>query len=327
MSDLPEPLIPAEVDLRDFQFMPLDVVRLRDSGLASDEPPETCWAAVLLWCAAWHQVPAGSIPNSDLWHAKQAGYVAGGRIHPAWKKVRDGALRNFVECSDGRLYHTTICQKAMESWIAKQAQRARTKAATEARQAKQRAALEQQRNDEPIDGRHVQRNETTRTQRNVVQGTVKGRDSKGTGNERDISSLRDSSPEGDQLALDDPTLAKPQPRRLPACPYEVVFAAYHEQLPDLPKVRLTDNAKRKAAIQKLWKWIFTSPKSDGLPRAATLDDGVKWVRGYFGHAAQNDFVMGRTGRGPGHENWRADFDFLLSDKGLKQVIEKTRAAS
>lgn len=322
---LPDPLVPPEVDLRDFQFMPLDVVRLRDSGLASDEPPETCWAAVLLWCAAWHQVPAGSIPNSNQWHAKQAGYVAGGRIHPAWSKVRTGALRNFVECSDGRLYHTTICQKAVESWDAKQAQRARTKAATEARQAKQRAAQEQ-RNDEQSGIRDDQRNDPTKEQRNVVQGTVKGRDSKGIREE--ISTLRVSSPEGDQLALDDPGLVRPEnPPKVPVCPYDQVFAAYHEQLPELPKVRLTDDAKRRAAILKLWKWVFTSSKSDGKRRASTADEGLRWVRGYFGHAAQNDFVMGRIPRAPGHENWRADFDFLLSDKGLKQVIEKTRVAA
>lgn len=145
---------------------------------------------------------------------------------------------------------------------------------------------------------------------------------------KEISTLRVSSPGGDQMPIDDPALAKPtKAKRVPACPYAMVFDAYHEQLPDLPKVRLTDDAKRKAAIQKLWKWVFTSPKSDGQPRAATLDDGVKWVRGYFGHASQNDFIMGRTQRAAGHEGWRADFDFLISDKGLKQVIEKTRAAT
>jgi hypothetical protein len=166
---LPAPLVPAEVDLRDFQFMPLDVVRLRDSGLASDEPPETCWAALLLWCAAWHQLPAGSIPDNDQWQAKQAGYVAGGRVHPAWRKVRAGALRNFVKCSDGRLYHSTIAATAIEAWTAKLAQRARTAAATAAREAKRLERIGQR--DVPHDD---QRNDPSPTQRNVVQGTGTG---------------------------------------------------------------------------------------------------------------------------------------------------------
>ena len=75
MTDqLPEPLVSAEVDLRDFAFMPLDVQRLRDSDLASDETPEACWAAVLLWCASWHQVPAASLPDDDKALAQYAGY-------------------------------------------------------------------------------------------------------------------------------------------------------------------------------------------------------------------------------------------------------------
>lgn len=137
-AELPEPLVPAEVDLRDLQWMPLDVTRLRDSGLASDETPEACWAAVLLWCAAWHQVPAASVPDNEQWLAKACGYVARGRIDPAWKQVRDGALRNFVMCSDGRLYHSTLATKALESWQWKQTQRARTAAATAAREARKR---------------------------------------------------------------------------------------------------------------------------------------------------------------------------------------------
>jgi hypothetical protein len=129
-TTLPEPPVPAGVDLQDFAFMPLDVQRLRDSDLASDETPEACWAAVLLWCASWHQVPAGSIPDSDQWLAKQAGYVSRGKIDPAWaKSVRPGALRGWVLCSDGRLYHPVVCEKAMAAWRSKLEQRWKTECA------------------------------------------------------------------------------------------------------------------------------------------------------------------------------------------------------
>jgi hypothetical protein len=119
IDHLPAPLVPAEVDLRDFAFMPLDVQRLRDSDLASDETPEACWAAVLLWCASWHQVPAASIPDNEQWQAKQAGYVARGRIDPQWAKVSAGALRHWVKCSDGRLYHPVVASKANDAWDSK----------------------------------------------------------------------------------------------------------------------------------------------------------------------------------------------------------------
>jgi hypothetical protein len=122
----PEPLTPIDCDLTDFAFMPLDVARLRDSELASNETPEACWAAVQLWAASWHQIPAGSIPNDDKWMAKATGY---GRIVKEWVRVREGALRGWMECTDGRLYHTVVAEKALEAWKAKIEQRYRTEAA------------------------------------------------------------------------------------------------------------------------------------------------------------------------------------------------------
>jgi hypothetical protein len=125
MADI-APLTPSDCDLTDFAFMPLDVARLRDSELASNETPEACWAAVQLWAAAWHQIPAGSVPNDDKWMAKATGY---GRIVKEWMRVREGALRGWVLCSDGRLYHTVVAEKAREAWNAKIEQRYRTEVA------------------------------------------------------------------------------------------------------------------------------------------------------------------------------------------------------
>lgn len=106
--------------------MPLDVARLRDSELAANESPEACWAAVQLWAASWHQVPAASIPDDDKWMAQKTGY---GRITKEWLKVRTGALHGFVKCSDGRLYHPVVAEKAREAWQSKLEQRYRTECA------------------------------------------------------------------------------------------------------------------------------------------------------------------------------------------------------
>ena len=125
-QELPAPLTPVDCNLQDFAFMPLDVARLRDSDLAANESPEACWAAVQLWAASWHQIPAGSIPEDDKWMAKATGY---GRGVKDWLKVRVGALRGFVMCTDGRLYHTVVAEKAREAWQAKIEQRYRTEVA------------------------------------------------------------------------------------------------------------------------------------------------------------------------------------------------------
>lgn len=113
---LPAPLTPEDCNLQDFAFMPLDVARLRDSDMAAYESPEACWAAVLLWSAAWHQVPAASLPDDDRFLAKAAGY---GRVVKEWANVREGALHGWIKCADGRLYHPVVAEKALESWKAK----------------------------------------------------------------------------------------------------------------------------------------------------------------------------------------------------------------
>jgi len=113
---LPAPLTPEDCNLQDFAFMPLDVARLRDSDMAAYQSPEACWAAVLLWAAAWHQVPAASLPDDDRFLAKAAGY---GRVVKEWMNVREGALHGWIKCADGRLYHPVVAEKALESWRAK----------------------------------------------------------------------------------------------------------------------------------------------------------------------------------------------------------------
>ncbi|WP_244104720.1 DUF1376 domain-containing protein [Burkholderia anthina] len=129
MNDLPNPLTPPDCDLRDFPFMPLDVQRLRDSDLAADESPEACWAALLLWCVSWHQVPASSIPDDDEWIAKRARYWHRGKIDKEWEEVRAGALRGWIKCADGRLYHPVVAEKARDAWLAKLKQRFKTECA------------------------------------------------------------------------------------------------------------------------------------------------------------------------------------------------------
>ena len=119
MTDLPQPLTPADCDLAGYRFMPLDVVRLKGSELASNYTPDECWAAMLLWCASWQHVPAGAIPDNDKWIADQAGYSARGKIDRAWKTVREGALHGWIKCSDGLLYHPVVAEKALEGWIGK----------------------------------------------------------------------------------------------------------------------------------------------------------------------------------------------------------------
>lgn len=125
-----EPLTPPDCDLRAYPTMPLNVARLRDSGLSSHENAEVFRAAVMLWCAAWHQVPAASLPNDDRELANLAGF---GRFVKEWMKIRDEALHGFTLCSDGRLYHHVVAEVALPAWETRKKYLERSRKANEAR--------------------------------------------------------------------------------------------------------------------------------------------------------------------------------------------------
>lgn len=126
----PDPLVPAEVDLRDFAYMPVQCARLRKSKewLLAKKDPAIGFYSFNLWTASWHERPPGSLEDDD-------DVLADSAMCPLarWKKVREKVLRKWVKCSDGRLYHPIVAEVALESWAAKLANRRRTDAATEAR--------------------------------------------------------------------------------------------------------------------------------------------------------------------------------------------------
>lgn len=126
MTHLESPLTPADCDLRDFQFMPLDAVRLRDSDLTALVSGDEFRSAVLLWCASWHQLPAASLPDDDRILSNLAGF---GFAVDAWKAVKEGAMRGWIKCSDGRLYHPVVAEKARDAWLGKLEQRWNTEKA------------------------------------------------------------------------------------------------------------------------------------------------------------------------------------------------------
>lgn len=112
MNELPNPLTPADCNLRDFGFMPLDVKRLLTSETWILGTGDERAAAITLWLESWHQVPAASLPDDDrmLAHLSQS---------KSWRKAKTHALRGWVKCADGRFYHPVVAEKSLEAWIEK----------------------------------------------------------------------------------------------------------------------------------------------------------------------------------------------------------------
>jgi Protein of unknown function (DUF1376) len=117
---LPEPLVPAQVDLRDFPYMPMEVERLFGSEFHAQSNDAEWRAGVTLWLKSFHQVPAASMPDDDVTLARLAEL---GRDVRTWRRIKSGALRGWARCRDGRLYHRVVAEKALEAWIEKLGQR------------------------------------------------------------------------------------------------------------------------------------------------------------------------------------------------------------
>lgn len=113
MTELPEPPVPTDCDLRDFPFMPLDIARLRRSKawLKAKRNRALAFYMVNLWTASWHELPAGSLEDDDVALADLA--MCDRR---KWSKIREMIMRGWIKCSDGRLYHPVVAEKALAAW-------------------------------------------------------------------------------------------------------------------------------------------------------------------------------------------------------------------
>lgn len=127
MTKTPAPFTTTDHDIMGMPGFLLDTDRLLTSELHAVSTGDEFKAAVTLWCHAWKQVPAGSLPNNEKMLAGFSG--AGSK----WKKVRGVALRGFILCDDGRLYHRVLCDDAIRAHAARVLAKSRTVNASNAR--------------------------------------------------------------------------------------------------------------------------------------------------------------------------------------------------
>jgi Protein of unknown function (DUF1376) len=109
VTDLPEPLTPADCNLRGLPFMPMMVAQVMQSETFALSSGDEFKAAFTLWCASWLEVPAASLPNDD----RMLEFLSRAK---SWKKVKSMALRGWVLCADGRLYHAVLAEQAVDAW-------------------------------------------------------------------------------------------------------------------------------------------------------------------------------------------------------------------
>jgi hypothetical protein len=245
MQELPEPLVPAEVDLTDFAFMPLEVGRLLNSEwwiVACVEDPRRAVAAVNLWAASWHQRPAASLPSNPIVLAKLA------MVDPStWHQITDSVLAAWVLCSDGRIYHPVVAEKALEAWERKQEAAGKRDEHRERMRRWREAKAEKSRNRGGDRSRDDAVTITEQSREPLRDGSVTSLTGTGTETEEE----RDKSLLSNAAALDQPEKAVKEPKEGYTAEFEEWWKAYPRKDSKGAAFRAYKAAKRRATPERL----------------------------------------------------------------------------
>ncbi|WP_454021294.1 DUF1376 domain-containing protein [Azospirillum sp. Marseille-Q6669] len=132
MNELPEPLVPAGIDLSGYDYMPLYVTRLRKSRtwVRCKRRPAHGFYLMNMWTEAFtsHE-QAGSLPDDD-------DLLADAAMCPPdeWEAIKADIMSGtgWILCNDGRWYHPVVAEVVIEVWEKSRKTKTQTKSATEA---------------------------------------------------------------------------------------------------------------------------------------------------------------------------------------------------
>lgn len=102
------------------------------------------------------------------------------------------------------------------------------------------------------------------------------------------------------------------------CPADAIVALYHELMPDNPKCKVLNDARR-GAIRARWKEAARLTCAPfGYDNRA---DGLEAWRAFFAVCAESQFLTGKAQALPGKPPFVADIDFLMSPSGFSRTLE------
>lgn len=88
--------------------------------------------------------------------------------------------------------------------------------------------------------------------------------------------------------------------------HEEIVAAYHQALPELPKVRIWSEDRRKTLDARI---------RETVKRGKPADTADYWQQ-FFAKVSRSDWLCGRAGK-----DWRADWDWLMGPENFRHVLE------
>lgn len=103
-----------------------------------------------------------------------------------------------------------------------------------------------------------------------------------------------------------------------ACPYDRLVAAYHECMPDNPRVKKLTETRRRLLRAR---WNECQKPIGNAFGYTTEDEGVEKWRDFFATCAQSEFLTGRTTPQPGRAPFVADLEWLIHSGHFIHVLE------
>lgn len=317
---------PEDCDLRDYPFLPLDVMRLRDSAIVDAVTGDEFRAAILLWCSCWHQVPAGSLPDDDAQLAKFAGY---GRVVKEWMKVRAGALYGFVKGPDGRLYHSVIVEKALEAWAGRRSASRRGKAGAAKRWASRDGGDDGQASHDDstanapaisTDSSAIEKNGSSidPAMQNNSKGEGEGKGERhGEGIETKDTSLRSASSDRLKETSMQPDLlgdvTSPPAEIVAIDPLRRAFEAYNLTV-EFVRTKFGDEWKTA-------RWPMQDARRKALKARIDQAGGIRGWCEAMRRAANSSRLTGRVQRSGDFVNWRPHLGFFLQAESFTRLLE------
>ncbi|MCX7146209.1 MAG: helix-turn-helix domain-containing protein [Sulfuritalea sp.] len=120
------------------------------------------------------------------------------------------------------------------------------------------------------------------------------------------------------LTVSEPSTTVREIAQALSCPVEAVVAAYHRQMPDNPKCKVINTARR-GAIKARWN---EAAKLTFSPFGySTTTDGLRAWEAFFATCAESSFLTGRATPQPGRPPFIADIDFLMAPSSFAKCIE------
>lgn len=114
--------------------------------------------------------------------------------------------------------------------------------------------------------------------------------------------------------------------RVPECPVDQIVALFNSilgsELGNAPRGNPSRKAhkKRLRNIADRWEDAFLSGR-ERVP--TTVEEGLVWFEGFFGHMLQLDWYCGRNPR----SKWKADFDWLFLPTNFEKILNQTSKRS